>query len=68
MRSQIQIEEKNLWDFLNNEICNELEIPVEEKLITTDELKKADAAFFCGRQVKHAFSIDPIRQFQHTSR
>jgi branched-chain amino acid aminotransferase len=30
------------------EICNELDIPVEEKLFTTDELKKADAAFFCG--------------------
>ena len=30
------------------EICNELEIPVEEKLFTTDELKLADAAFFCG--------------------
>ena len=30
------------------EICNELNIPVEEKLFTTDELKEADAAFFCG--------------------
>ena len=30
------------------EICNELNIPVEEKLITADELKDADAAFFCG--------------------
>ncbi len=30
------------------EICNELEIPVEEKLFTIDEMKKADAAFFCG--------------------
>ena len=30
------------------EICNELEIPVEEKQFTTDELKDADAAFFCG--------------------
>jgi branched-chain amino acid aminotransferase len=30
------------------EICNELELPVEEKLFTVDELKKADAAFFCG--------------------
>ena len=30
------------------EICNELNIPVEEKLFTIDELKKADAAFFCG--------------------
>jgi branched-chain amino acid aminotransferase len=30
------------------EICKELDIAVEEKLFTTDELKKADAAFFCG--------------------
>ena len=30
------------------EICNELGIPVEEKEITTEEFKKADAAFFCG--------------------
>jgi len=30
------------------EICAELNIPVKERLFTTDELKKADAAFFCG--------------------
>jgi branched-chain amino acid aminotransferase len=30
------------------EICEELNIPVEEKSITTEELKQADAAFFCG--------------------
>ena len=30
------------------EICEELEIPFEEKLITIDELKDADAVFFCG--------------------
>jgi branched-chain amino acid aminotransferase len=30
------------------EICKELKIPVKEKLFTTDELKTADAAFFCG--------------------
>jgi branched-chain amino acid aminotransferase len=30
------------------EICNELGITCEEKLFTIDELKKADAAFFCG--------------------
>ena len=30
------------------EICTELNIPVEERLFTTDELKQADAAFFCG--------------------
>jgi branched-chain amino acid aminotransferase len=30
------------------ELCGELNIPVEEKLFTTEELKKADAVFFCG--------------------
>ncbi|THU40944.1 branched-chain amino acid transaminase [Niastella caeni] len=30
------------------EICTELNIPVEERLFTTDELKQADAVFFCG--------------------
>jgi len=30
------------------EICEELGIAVEERLFTTDELKEADAAFFCG--------------------
>ncbi|MBC7888015.1 MAG: branched-chain amino acid transaminase [Ferruginibacter sp.] len=30
------------------EICKELDIPLGEKLVTTDELKDADAAFFCG--------------------
>ncbi len=30
------------------EICAEMNIPVEERLFTTDELKQADAAFFCG--------------------
>lgn len=30
------------------EICASLNIPVEERLFTTDELKQADAAFFCG--------------------
>jgi len=29
-------------------ICDELHIPVKEKLITLDELKMADAVFFCG--------------------
>ena len=29
-------------------ICEELGIPVEEKEITTHELKQADTAFFCG--------------------
>lgn len=30
------------------EICEEFGIPVEEKLFTTDELKQADAVFYCG--------------------
>jgi branched-chain amino acid aminotransferase len=30
------------------ELCNELSIPVEERLFTTDEIKQADAAFYCG--------------------
>jgi len=30
------------------ELCRELNIPVEEKFFSIDELKKADAAFFCG--------------------
>jgi len=30
------------------EICQTLEIPVEEKLFNTDELKQGEAAFFCG--------------------
>jgi branched-chain amino acid aminotransferase len=30
------------------EICVEENIPVEQKLFTTDEVKEADAAFFCG--------------------
>jgi branched-chain amino acid aminotransferase len=29
-------------------LCNELNIEVEEKFFTVEELKKADAAFFCG--------------------
>ena len=30
------------------ELCNELNFEVEEKFFTVDELKQADAAFFCG--------------------
>lgn len=30
------------------ELCNELDIPVEEKQITIEEIKEADAVFFCG--------------------
>lgn len=29
-------------------ICEDLNIPVEEKFFTVDELRNADAAFFCG--------------------
>ena len=45
------------------EICKELDIPVEEKLFTTDELKKADAAFFCGTaaEVIGWESIDEVK-------
>lgn len=30
------------------DICKDLNIPVEERLFTTEEIKTADAAFFCG--------------------
>jgi len=30
------------------EICDEMNIEVEERFFTTEELKQADAAFFCG--------------------
>ncbi len=30
------------------ELCNELNIPVEEKMFTKEEMYGADAAFFCG--------------------
>jgi branched-chain amino acid aminotransferase len=30
------------------ELCHELDIPVEEKACTIEELKNADTAFFCG--------------------
>ncbi len=30
------------------EICHELDIPVQERAITPDELSAADSAFFCG--------------------
>ena len=45
------------------EICNELNIPVEQRLFTTDELKQADAAFFCGTaaEVIGWESIDGVR-------
>jgi hypothetical protein len=42
------------WNYKSNdiELCNELNISVEEKFFTVDELKKADAAFFCGTALK----------------
>lgn len=30
------------------DLCRELDIPVEEKQVTPEELKQADAAFYCG--------------------
>jgi len=45
------------------EICDELDIPVEEKMFTVNELKKADAAFYCGTaaEVIGWESIDDIK-------
>lgn len=45
------------------ELCDELNIPVEEKLFTTAELKEADAAFFCGTaaEVIGWESIDDVK-------
>ena len=30
------------------DLCRQLDIPVEEKLFTIEDMKQADAAFFCG--------------------
>jgi branched-chain amino acid aminotransferase len=48
-------------------ICDELGIPVEEKLFITKELKQADAAFFCGTaaEVIGWESLDDVK-FQKT--
>jgi branched-chain amino acid aminotransferase len=45
------------------EICNELEIRVEEKSFKIDEFKNADAAFFCGTaaEVIGLQSIDDVK-------
>lgn len=45
------------------ELCHQLDIPVEEKLFTIDELKYADAAFFCGTaaEIVGLKSIDGIK-------
>ena len=44
------------------EICHELHIPVEEKLFTADEMRGADAGFFCGTaaEVVALESLDDI--------
>ena len=44
------------------EICNELHIPVEEKYFTTDEMKQADTAFYCGTaaEVVELASLDEV--------
>ena len=45
------------------ELCGELGIPVEEKLFSAAELKKADAAFYCGTaaEVIGWESIDDVK-------
>jgi len=45
------------------EICDELEIPVEEKYFSVDELKNADAVFYCGTaaEVIGWESLDDVR-------
>jgi branched-chain amino acid aminotransferase len=45
------------------ELCDELDIQVEEKLFTTEELQQADAAFFCGTaaEVIGFESIDDVK-------
>ncbi|WP_153796569.1 branched-chain-amino-acid transaminase [Foetidibacter luteolus] len=45
------------------EICEELNIPVEEKLFTTAEVQEMDAAFFCGTaaEIIGWESLDDVR-------
>ena len=45
------------------DIARSLNIPVEQKLFTTEELKEADAAFYCGTaaEVIGWESIDDVR-------
>lgn len=45
------------------EICNELGIEVKEKFFSVDELKKADAVFFCGTaaEVIGLESLDDVK-------
>jgi branched-chain amino acid aminotransferase len=44
------------------EICKELNIAVEEKLFTADEMKEADTAFYCGTaaEVVEIASLDEV--------
>lgn len=44
------------------EICNELNIPVEEKFFTPEEMKGSDAGFFCGTaaEVVALSSLDDV--------
>lgn len=45
------------------QICEELDIPYEEKSFTVDELKNADAAFYCGTaaEVIGWHSLDDVK-------
>jgi len=45
------------------DICNELDIPVQEKFFTPDEMRGTDAAFFCGTaaEVVALESLDDIK-------
>jgi branched-chain amino acid aminotransferase len=44
------------------DICDELNIPVEEKFFTVDEMKEADTAFYCGTaaEVVEIASLDEV--------
>ncbi|TRW23323.1 branched-chain amino acid transaminase [Flavobacterium zepuense] len=44
------------------DICKELEIPTEERFFTPDEMRGADAAFFCGTaaEVVALYSLDDV--------
>jgi branched-chain amino acid aminotransferase len=45
------------------DICHELDIPVQEKFFTPDEMRGADAAFFCGTaaEVVALESLDDVK-------
>src|SRR5262249_5042527 len=44
------------------ELCSELNIPVEEKLFTPDEMRGADSGFYCGTaaEVVELASLDDV--------